>query len=410
MMLTTSSIGWAGANGAEAAGLPEEMIIGLTGLHGMGELLAEGHAGPDVDVSPDDVAVIPFSSGTTGVPKGVQLTHRNLVANVAQAGAATVEALDETTPAVTILPFFHIYGLTALLNLCLWRRTTQYTMGKFDLLDFLSIISEHKVKFAFIAPPVAVGLAKHPAVDSFDLSSLETIFSGAASLQLDLAEQVEKRLGCTVAQGYGMTESSPAAHIRIGHDSPLDSIGRAVPNTEYKIVDLDTEDLDEIPVPESGRSKSGELWIRGPQVMKGYLNNPEATAATLVDGWLRTGDVAELDKEGNAYIVDRFKELIKYKGYQVPPAELESVLLEHPDIADAACSGVIRSDGEEIPKAYVVLKEGKSLTADEVMDFVADRVAPYKKVRVVEFMDEIPKSATGKILRKDLKAMEAARA
>lgn len=410
MMLTTSSIGWAGARGAESAGLPPERIIGLTGLHGMGEMLAEGHTAPDVDVLGDDIAVIPFSSGTTGVPKGVQLTHRNLIANVLQAGAATEEALREDTPAVTVLPFFHIYGLTALLNLCLYRRATQYTMAKFDLLDFLGIIQEHRAKFAFIAPPIAVGLAKHPAVDNYDLSSLETIFSGAASLQLDLASQVEKRLDCVMAQGYGMTESSPAAHIRIGHDSPLDSIGRAVPNTEYKIVDVETEQLLEIDPPREGRSEPGELWIRGPQVMVGYLNNPEATAATLVDGWLRTGDIAELDSHGNVYIVDRFKELIKYKGYQVPPAELESVLLGHPGIADAACSGVIRqSDGEEIPKAYVVVQEGKSLTADEVMEFVAERVAPYKKVRAVEFMDAIPKSATGKILRKDLKAMEAAR-
>lgn len=410
MMLTTSSIGWAGAHGAEAAGLPADKIIGLTGLHGMGELLAERHPAPDVEVSADDVAAIPFSSGTTGVPKGVQLTHRNLVANVIQAGASTVDALREDTPAVTILPFFHIYGLTALLNLCLYRRTTQYTMAKFDLIDFLEIIAEHRAKFAFIAPPIAVGLAKHPAVDSYDLSSLETIFSGAASLQLDLAQQVENRLGCVMAQGYGMTESSPAAHIRIGHDSPLDSIGRAVANTEYQIVDVYGETLKEIPLPEEGRSKPGELWIRGPQVMKGYLNNPEATAETLVDGWLRTGDIAELDAEGNVYIVDRFKELIKYKGYQVPPAELESVLLGHPDIADAACSGVLRNDGEEIPKAYVVLQQGKTLTEDEVMDFVADRVAPYKKVRAVEFLEAIPKSATGKILRKDLKAMEAERA
>lgn len=410
MMLTTSSIGWAGARGAESAGLPPERIIGLTGLHGMGEMLAEEHAAPDIDVLGDDIAVIPFSSGTTGVPKGVQLTHRNLIANVLQAGVATEDALREDTPAVTVLPFFHIYGLTALLNLCLYRRATQYTMAKFDLLDFLGIIQEHRAKFAFIAPPIAVGLAKHPAVDNYDLSSLETIFSGAASLQLDLASQVEKRLDCVMAQGYGMTESSPAAHIRIGHDSPLDSIGRAVPNTEYKIVDVETEQLLEIDPPREGRSEPGELWIRGPQVMVGYLNNPEATAATLVDGWLRTGDIAELDSHGNVYIVDRFKELIKYKGYQVPPAELESVLLGHPDIADAACSCVIReSDGEEIPKAYVVVQEGKSLTADEVMEFVAERVAPYKKVRAVEFMDAIPKSATGKILRKDLKAMEAAR-
>lgn len=410
MILTTSSIGWAGSLGGERAGFSEDQIIGLTGLHGIAELLAEGHAAPEVDVLPDDIAVIPFSSGTTGIPKGVQLTHRNLVANVLQAGAATESALHEETPAITILPFFHIYGMTALLNLCLYRRTTQYTMAKFDLIDFLKLIEEYRIRFAFIAPPIAVGLAKHPAIDQIDVSSLETIFSGAASLQLDLAAQVEKRLGVVMAQGFGMTESSPATHIRIGHDSPLDSIGRAVPNTEYKIVDLTSETLDEIDPPRSGRSEAGELWIRGPQVMAGYLNNEEATANTLVDGWLRTGDVAELDEHGNVYIVDRFKELIKYKGYQVPPAELEAVLLEHPAIADAACSGIVRPDGEEVPKAYVVLQPEATLTEDEVMEFVADRVAPYKKVRMVEFMEQIPKSATGKILRKDLKAMEAERA
>lgn len=410
MILTTSSIGWAGARGAENAGLPADRIIGLTGLHGMAELLAERHPAPEISVNPEDVAFIPFSSGTTGVPKGVQLTHRNLVANILQAAAATTGTLREDTTAVTILPFFHIYGFNALLNLCLYRRTTQYTMAKFDLLDFLGIIAEHRAKFVFIAPPIAVALAKHPAVDSFDLSSLETIFSGAAPLQLDLARQVEQRLNCVMAQGFGMTESAPATHIRIGHESPLDSIGRAVANTEYQIVDVYGENFEEIPVPSEGRSKAGELWVRGPQVMKGYLNNLEATAETLVDGWLRTGDIAELDPEGNVYIVDRFKELIKYKGYQVPPAELESVLLSHPDIADAACSGVIRSDGEEIPKAYVVLKAGKQVSEDEIIDYVADRVAPYKKVRAVEFLEEIPKSATGKILRKDLKAMELARA
>ncbi|MEJ5919279.1 AMP-binding protein [Corynebacterium sp. H78] len=406
MMLTTSSIGWAGANGAENAGLAPEKIIGLTGLHGMGEMLAENHPAPEVDVLPDDLAVIPFSSGTTGTPKGVQLTHRNLVANVLQAANAVDEQLTEDTPAITILPFFHIYGLTALLNLCLLRRTTQYTMGKFDLPDFLQLIQDRSVKFAFVAPPIAVALAKHPIVDNYDLSSLETIFSGAASLQIDLAQQVEDRIGCIMAQGYGMTESSPATHIRMGHDSPLDSIGRAVANTEYKIVDIERDDLPEINCPSSGCSASGELWIRGPQVMRGYLNNPEATAETLVDGWLRTGDLAQLDQFGNVYIVDRFKELIKYKGYQVPPAELEAVLLEHPGIADAGCTGVIRNDGEEVPKAFVVTQPNVTLTADEVMDFVAERVAPYKKVREVEFIEQIPKSATGKILRRELKVLD----
>lgn len=409
MILTTSSIGWAGAHGAERADIAPERIIGLTGVHGLPEMLAEGHAAPDITINPDDVAVIPFSSGTTGVPKGVQLSHRNLVANVLQAAASTEDALTNETPTITVLPFFHIYGLTALLNLSIYRRTTQYTMAQFHIIDFLEIIEEHHVKFAFIAPPIAVGLAKHPKVADYDLSSLQTIFSGAASLQQELATQVENRLDVVIAQGYGMTESSPATHIRIGHDSPLESIGRAVPNTEYKIVDVDEPDLPEIPAPTSGRSPAGELWVKGPQVMLGYLNNPEATAETLVDGWLRTGDMAELDEHGNVYIVDRFKELIKYKGYQVPPAELESILLGHPDIADAACSGVLRADGEEIPKAYVVLQPGATPDADEIMEYVAQLVAPYKKIRAVEFIDEIPKSATGKILRRELKAMEQSR-
>lgn len=410
-MLTTSSIGWAGANGAEQAGLPHDRIIGLTGVHGIAEMIAEGHAAPEQDVDPaNDIAVIPFSSGTTGVPKGVMLTHRNLVANMVQTAAITAPILGPDTVAVTPLPFFHIYGMNALLNLLLSLRATQYTMAKFDLGDFLELIQDHRATFAFIAPPIAVGLAKHPAVDAYDTSSLRTLLSGAASLQADLAAQVEKRLDCVIAQGYGMTEMSPVSHLRVGHDSPLDSIGPAVPNTRYRIVDVDGGDLAEIPRPESGRSKAGELWIHGPQVMKGYLNNPEATAQTLVeDGWLRTGDIAEMDANGDVYIVDRLKELIKYKGYQVPPAELEAVLLEHPGIADAACSGVVGRDGEEIPKAYVVPQPGAELTAADVIEFVEMRVAPYKKVRAVEFLEEIPKSSTGKILRKDLKAMEAAR-
>ena len=412
MILTTSAIGWAGTNGAENAGLAPEAVIGLTGVHGIAEMLAEGHAAPDQDIdAATDVAVIPFSSATTGIPKGVMLSHRNLVSNMAQVEEQTVDIINDETIAITPLPFFHIYGMNALLNLLLRKRATQYTMAKFDLIEFLELIQDHKATFAFIAPPIAVGLAKHPAVDKYDLSSLQTMLSGAASLQAPLASQVEKRLDCVMAQGYGMTEMSPVSHLRPGHDSPLDSIGPAVPNTEFKLVDTSTDELREIPVPEFGHSKAGELWVRGPQVMLGYLNNPEATAETLTeDKWLRTGDIAEMDKNGNVFIVDRLKELIKYKGYQVAPAELEAILLDNPDIADAACSSIFDREGEEVPKAYVVKQPGSDITEDDVIEFVAQRVAPYKKVRAVEFMEAIPKSGTGKILRKDLKAMEAARA
>jgi acyl-CoA synthetase (AMP-forming)/AMP-acid ligase II len=252
---------------------------------------------------------------------------------------------------------------------------------------------------------VAVALAKHPIVDQYDLSCIDVIFSGAAPLDAELGHAVAKRLGCTVLQGYGMTELSPVSHC-IPDDRPdmdLNSCGVALPNIECKLIDPETGQ-------EVGPGERGELCVKGPNVMSGYLNNPEATAITLDDeGYLHTGDVATVTDEGVFTIVDRVKELIKYKGYQVPPAELESLLLTHDKVADAAVIGVRDADGEEVPKAFVVRQEnGADLTAEDVMTFVAERIAPHKKVRVVEFIEQIPKSASGKILRKDLRAREAA--
>jgi acyl-CoA synthetase (AMP-forming)/AMP-acid ligase II len=278
-------------------------------------------------------------------------------------------------------------------------------MPKFDLPEFLRVIAEHRTDRVYIAPPVAVALAKHPIVDSYDLSALKVLFSGAAPLDEELAEAVHKRLGCKIRQGYGMTEMSPVSHTIPDNrdDIAIGTVGLIVPNMENKVVDLTTGE-------ELGVGQRGELWCKGPNLMKGYLNNPEATAATLdSDGFLHTGDVAVIDENGIVSIVDRVKELIKYKGYQVPPAELEALLLTHPAIADAAVIGVRDDEGEEVPKAFVVTQAAASLTPDDVMTFVADRVAPHKKVRVVEFLDAIPKSASGKILRKDLRARESAR-
>ena len=209
-----------------------------------------------------------------------------------------------------------------------------------------------------------------------------------------------------------MTETSPVTHNSLVNVTPLESVGAPLPNTEIKIVDISKDDLPEIPAPtQSGeRSAVGEMWVRGPQVMKGYLNNEEATARTLLpDGWLRTGDMVAVDSEGNCYVVDRAKELIKYKGYQVPPAELEALLLTRDDISDAAVVGYVREeDGEEIPRAFVVPQQNSAgvpaeIDPEELKAWVAERVAPYKKVRIVEFVDAVPKSATGKILRKELK-------
>lgn len=355
------------------------------------------------------VAVLPFSSGTTGVPKGVMLTHRNLVANIAQLAPVLDVRSDDVVLAA--LPFFHIYGMTALLNSTLAARGRIVTMARFDLTAFLETIQRHRVTYLYIAPPIAVALAKHPLVDSYDLTSLRAIVSGAAPLDEELGAAVSRRLSVPVVQGFGMTELSPVSHVVpvadggagiSGRRAPVAAVGWPVPNTVDKLVDPATGA--EIDVPAEGLSEPGELWVRGPNVMAGYLGNPEATAATLdADGFLHTGDLARVDSTGCVYIVDRIKELIKYKGYQVAPAELEALLLTHPDIADAAVIGVADAEGEEIPKAFVVTGD-PALSAEQVMEFLAAQVAPYKKVRAVEFIAAIPKSAAGKILRKDLRA------
>ncbi|MGO1950835.1 MAG: AMP-binding protein, partial [Mycobacteriaceae bacterium] len=292
-----------------------------------------------------------------------------------------------------VLPFFHIYGLTSLANLSVRLRSRLIAVPRFELNTFLRSHQAYGVTFTFIAPPVAVALAKHPAVDDFDLSSLRAVLSGAASMDEELAKSVADRLGVAVYQGYGLTESSPVTHLNVRGALSPGSIGLPVANTEHKIVDPGTgEETD----------GEGELWVRGPQVMAGYLNAPDATANALPgDGWLRTGDLARQGASGEVYIVDRLKELIKYKGYQVPPAELEAVLLTHPSVADAAVVGVTGEDGEEVPKAFVVATE--DVEADSIISYVTGKVEPYKKIRSLEFISEIPKSATGKILRRELK-------
>ncbi|KWX21420.1 AMP-dependent synthetase [Mycolicibacterium wolinskyi] len=405
MLITVNALLPQAVEGASAAGLSGDQVVALDGAG-----LPDGHRAPDVSFDPaTHLAVLPYSSGTTANPKGVMLTHGNLTANVAQ--IRPLQGMQADDRLLAVLPFFHIYGMTVLLNAALHARARLIIMPSFDLGEFLGNIAAHKCTYAYIAPPVAVALAKHPLVDSYDLSSLRGIMSGAASLDAELGHAVAKRLGCNVVQGYGMSELSPVSHITphdgglatIGKVAPLDSCGWTVPNAESKLVDPDTGA--EIGVPAEGLSETGELWFKGPNVMAGYLGNEQATRQTIdADGFLHTGDLAKVDATGCVYIVDRLKELIKYKGYQVPPAELEAVLLTHPRIADAAVIGVHDSEsGEEVPKAFVVKQPDADLTGDEVIAFVADQVAPYKKVRQVEFIDAVPKSAAGKILRRQLR-------
>jgi acyl-CoA synthetase (AMP-forming)/AMP-acid ligase II len=402
---------------AAAEKSPVDEIVVLDGMEGhanLFDLLGAEAPAVQVDVDPaTDLVTLPYSSGTTGLPKGVMLTHRNLVANVAQTRALI--DLQEDEKIIAVLPFFHIYGLTVLMNQGLAWGATVVTLPRFDLEDFLRTIQDYKITRAFVAPPILVAFAKHPLIDQYDLSSLRSILSGAAPLDEQLALAVEQRLrkgvdtGVTVAQGYGMTELSPVSHTTPdeGHEPPgveavtvpKGSVGYAIPNTECRLVDPATGE-------DALEGERGELWIRGPQVMKGYLNNEQATRETVdSDGWLHTGDVAVVDDHGIYTVVDRVKELIKYKGYQVAPAELEAVLLGHPEIADAAVIGVPEKEsGEELPKAFVVRAPGSELTEDAVMAYMAEKVAPHKKIRFVEFIDAVPKSAAGKILRKDLKA------
>jgi acyl-CoA synthetase (AMP-forming)/AMP-acid ligase II len=353
-------------------------------------LLETDDASPDVAIDArNDVVALPYSSGTTGLPKGVMLTHRNLVANILQCGVFGLRHDDVT---LGFLPFFHIYGMEVIMNLSIYTGATLVTMPRFDLEQCLKTIERHRITYAYLVPPCVLALARSPLVDNYDLRSLRTIFSGAAPLSPEVANAAGQRLGCSVTQGYGMTETSPGTHATRGGGEP--GVGPPVPNTEARIVDIVTG-------APFGPNEEGEIVVRGPQVMKGYLNRPDATAAMIdADGWLHTGDIGYATASGSFVVVDRVKELIKYKGMQIAPAELEALLLTHPGVADAAVVAMPDEEAGQIPKAFVVLRS--PATAEEIQSYVASRVAPYKKLRRVEFCDAIPRSPSGKILRRML--------
>ncbi len=380
----------------EGTATSEIVIIGdaVEGTTPVTALFGQPIAQVPIDVF-DDVVVIPYSSGTTGFPKGVMLTHQNLLANLVQLEDAL--SVTDGEVVLAVLPFFHIYGMQVLMNEFLSRGATIVTLPRFDLEQALTIIQERRISRFFVVPPIVLALAKHPLVDQYDVSSLTQVFSGAAPLSAELANEAAARIGCEVVQGFGMTELSPVSHATmLGQDRP-GTVGVTIPNTECRIVDPATGE-------DQGVGGVGELWVRGPQVMKGYLNNPEATAATIDrDGWLHSGDIATIDEDGFVSIVDRLKELIKYKGFQVAPAELEALLLTHPAIADAAVVGVPDVEAGEIPRAFIVVKAGQAVTAEEITAYMTDRVSTYKVIRDVVITDSIPKSASGKILRRMLR-------
>ena len=389
---------------ASKSAIEEIFVFGTAeGARPFAELLATGVEPPAVRIDPaNDLVVLPYSSGTTGLPKGVMLTHKNLVANLCQCeGMQNFDGFAEGDVVIAVLPFFHIYGMVVILMLGLARGGTVLCVPRFDMQEFLAAVQKYRVTILPIVPPIVLGLVKHPAVAQADLSSVRLVFSGAAPLGEDMARELSKKLGCPVVQGYGMTEASPVTHLSPTSNAPMKpgSVGRVVPNTEVKIVGVDSGQ-------EVEQGQEGELWIRGPQIMKGYLGQPQETAACLDrDGWYHTGDVGYVDGDGFFFIVDRTKELIKYKGLQVAPAELEALLITHPSVLDVAVVRKADEEAGEVPKAFVVLKPGEASRAtagEAIMGWVAARVAPHKRVREVEFVDQIPKSASGKILRRVL--------
>ncbi len=355
---------------------------------------------PEIEINPrSDLVALPYSSGTTGLPKGVMLTHYNLVSMLCQLHAS--EALTEKDTMVCVVPMYHLYGLHVVVNLGLSLGATIVILPRYDLGQFLRTLERYGVTVAPLVPPLVMELSRVPGLNQYDLSKLRLIYCGAAPLAAEVAQACSERLTCPIRFGYGLTEVSPLSHSSLPSlPDEQGSVGYCLPNTECKIVDY-------VSGAELGPNQSGEIWVRGPQVMKGYLGNNDATAQMVrKDGWLRTGDIGYAGEDGKLFVVDRLKELIKYKGRQVAPAELEAVLLSHPAIADA---GVIPSpdeDAGEVPKAFIVLKA--AATMDEIMEFVSARVAPHKRIRLVEFVSEIPKSPAGKILRRVLVQRERA--
>uniref|UniRef100_A0AAU8GBB4 4-coumarate--CoA ligase n=1 Tax=Sparganium stoloniferum TaxID=203643 RepID=A0AAU8GBB4_SPAST len=361
---------------------------------------------PEVAIHPDDVVALPYSSGTTGLPKGVMLTHRSLVTSVAQQvdGENPNLYFHENDVVLCVLPLFHIYSLNSVLLCALRVGAAILLMKRFEIKAMMELVQRHKVTIAPIVPPIVVEIAKSPVVVDYDLSSIRMVMSGAAPMGKDIQDAFMAKIpNAMLGQGYGMTEAGPVLSMCLAFaKEPFEvksgSCGTVVRNAELKIVDPETG-------ASLGRNKSGEICIRGEQIMKGYLNDPEATKNTIdKDGWLHTGDIGYVDDDDEIFIVDRLKEIIKYKGFQVPPAELEALLITHPSIADAAVVPMKDEVAGEVPVAFIVRTKDAEISEDEIKQFVSKEVVFYKRIYKVFFVDAIPKAPSGKILRKDLRA------
>ncbi|KAE8380697.1 hypothetical protein BDV26DRAFT_256830 [Aspergillus bertholletiae] len=370
-------------------------------------------------INPDkDLSFLVYSSGTTGIPKGVMLSHRNIIANSLQLAAGEAGHLTWNGGAdgkgdrvLAFLPFFHIYGLTCLVHQTLYQGYRLVVMQKFDIEKWCAHVQNYRITFSYVVPPVVLLLSKHPIVEKYDLSTLRMMNSGAAPLTRELVEAVYARIKCGIKQGYGLSETSPTTHTQPWEEwrTSIGSVGKLLPNMEAKYM---TMPEDESEPREVSAGEVGELYMKGPNIFQGYHNNPAATTDSLTDGWFRTGDVGYQDKDGNFYITDRVKELIKYKGFQVAPAELEGILVDHEAIDDVAVIGIeSEAHGTEVPLAYVVRSAKSNASgvsaeqeAANIIKWLDGKVAYHKRLRGgVRFVDAIPKSVSGKILRRVLK-------
>jgi acyl-CoA synthetase (AMP-forming)/AMP-acid ligase II len=388
---------------AVAPALPVISFGDAPGAESFAALLGGSATPPVVAIAPDAVAVMPYSSGTTGFPKGVMLTHRNIIAQCLAIESVTHgDVIVPGAAVIAVLPFFHIYGIMAFLTYGLMHGAKLIVMPRFDLEQYVQLARRHEVPLLHVVPPILLGLAKYPG--ELQLPHVKAALCGAAPLSAELAAEFTQRTGAMVYQVYGMTEVSGATHLasRDPANNQPGSIGSLIGNAQCRVVSTDTGG-------DVAPGERGEIWVRGPFVMKGYFEDAEATAQTIdSDGWLHTGDIGYVDGNGDFWVVDRVKELIKYKGMQVAPAELEAVLLQHPAVADCAIYARLDDEAGEIPKAAVVLKRGVTATADELLQFVQARVSPHKRVRALRFVDAIPKSPSGKILRRTLVAQDGA--
>ncbi len=368
-------------------------------------LAKSGPTPPDVELSFDDIAMYQYTGGTTGVSKGAILTHGNLSKNVQQAGAWFPTFKKGEEAMLGALPFFHVFGLTCAMNFAISMGWGHILVPKPQPEALIETIRKFKPSFAPLVPTMYIGMLNHPDIDKVDMTSISGCFSASAPLPLEVISDFENKTGAVIVEGYGLTETSPVTHINpfAGGKRKVGSIGVPISDTECRIVELDDGNTD-VPVGETG-----ELLIKGPQVMKGYWNNPEETAKTLTDGWLHTGDIAKMDEEGYFYIVDRKKDMIISSGCNVYPRDIEEVFYENPKIQEACAIGIPHSTRGEAVKVFAVLKEGETATQEELIEYCTDKLAKYKLPTEIEFRDELPKTNVGKILKKELRAEEMAK-